>query len=409
MPWKETSKAQARRQFVRAVMTRGSQSFAAVCTQYGIARSCGYRWWERFRADGQRGLHEQSRRPWRAQALRTQWLPQLLRLRARHPTWGATKLRRLLAAEARRQPPAVCTLERWLHQAGRTRRRIRRAPAGPRVPAPPRQLARRANDVWTIDFKGDFRTGNGQRMRILTVCDAASRYVLAARHLARPDDRGVRAVLQRLFRRHGLPRALHSDHGSPFASDGPLSLSRLSVWWLQLGIAVSRSRRGCPQDNPSHEQMHGVLQRETARPPARTVAAQQRRLDRWRHCYNHIRPHAALGLRTPASRYTASPRPWPPRLPAWRHPPGEERLPVGPNGRAWWQGAQRLIGRAFARQHLRLRSLTAQVAEVYLGPHLIGTLHAADQAGLRPACYARCSIQEREGLRPSLSTLPILG
>jgi transposase InsO family protein len=400
MPWKETSKKEARHEFVVAVMKRGKRSFAEVCGRFGIGRSCGYRWWQRFREGGQAGLEDRSRRPQRAQALRDRWLAGLLQLRAKHPTWGGAKLHVLLGQGRREARPAVCTLERWLRQAGRTRRRIRHARRGPLVPSPPRQRARQPNDVWTIDFKGDFEVGAGQRVRALTVRDTVSRYVLAVQHLRRPDDRGVRRVMRRLFRRYGLPRALHMDNGSPFASEGPLGLSRLSVWWLQLGIRVSRSRRGCPQDNPSHEQMHGVLKKDTARPPAYTLAAQQRRLVAWRHRYNHVRPHAALRQRTPATLYRPSARRLPPRDPAWPYPPKSEILLVGRNGRAWWRNAQRLIGRAFAQQRLRLQSTSPDSANVWLGPHLIGTLHSYDSAGLRPAHYSRASVHEREGAPP---------
>ena len=250
-----------------------------------------------------------------------------------------------------------------------------------------RKVARRPNEVWTLDFKGEFAVGTGERVRALTVRDEASRYVLAVQHVAKPDDQSVRRIMQRLFRRYGLPRTIHVDNGTPFSSGGALGLSKLSVWWLQLGIHVSRSRRGCPQDNPSHEQMHGVLKKETAKPPAATFAAQLRRLAAWRRRYNQLRPNAALGQRRPAEVYRPSSRTLPARLPEWEYPPHSHVVRVASNGRIWWAQAQRVIGRAFAHQRLRLQPTGAASAKVWLGSHLIGTLHAADAAGLRPAFY----------------------
>ena len=388
MPWKEKSKKEARSEFVAAVMNhRSARGFSAICREFGIGRSCGYRWWERYRAEGRRGLVERERRPRSAQVLYECWWPRLRKLRAKYPTWGAAKLRVLLAAAYAGPVPAQCTLQRWLRRAGCTRRRIRRARRGPAIASPPRRLARRPNDVWTLDFKGEFSLGDGQRVRALTVRDAASRFVLAVQHVAKPDEDHVRRTMQRVFRRYGLPRAIHVDNGTPFCSGGPLGLTKLSVWWLQLGIQVSRSRRGCPQDNPSHEQMHGVLKNETAKPPALTFAAQLRRFATWRHRYNHVRPNQALGQRPPAEIYRPSPRVLPTKLPAWKYPPQSHIVRVAPNGRIWWGQAQRVIGRAFANQYLRLQPSGTASAKVWLGLHLIGTLHADDAAGLRPAFY----------------------
>lgn len=390
MPWNHKTKEVARWDFVAAVMKRrGAREFGAICREFGISRSCGYRWWERFRRDGRRGLVERERRPRCAQTLYDCWWPRLRKLRSKYPTWGAAKLRILLARAYAAPPPAESTLQRWLRQAGCTRRRIRRARRGPQLASPPRQLALAPNDVWTLDFKGEFSVGSGQRVRALTVQDAASRFVLAVQHVGKPDDESVRRIMQRLFRRYGLPRAIHVDNGTPFSSGGPLGLSSLSVWWLRLGIRVSRSRRGCPQDNATHEQMHGVLKKETAKPPAATFAAQLRRFAAWRRRYNQVRPNAALGQRPPAEVYRPSRRTFPATLPQWAYPPHSHVVRVARNGRIWWGQAQRVIGRALAHQYLRLQPTGAASAKVWLGPHLIGVLHAADAAGLRPASYRR--------------------
>ena len=383
MPWNITDKEDSRRRFVDAVLARCG-SFAALCRAHGISRQCGYKWWRRFQRDGRRGLQERTRGPGRYRRLRARWWARLAAWRRRHPTWGPLKLRTQLCLQGTR-PPSARTLGRWLASAGLVRRCPRRARPGPLVPAPSPWPARRATDVWTIDFKGRFRTGDGARCEPLTVRDQASRFVLVVRAVRQPSERTVRRVLTGLFRRRGLPLTIRADNGSPFGGGGALGLSRLSVWWLRLGLRVEFSRPACPQDNGAHEQMHRVLKAETARPPAANARAQQRRFARWCRIYNHHRPHAALAQQTPASRYRPSPRPWRARRPAWRYPAGWTVLQLAANGRAWWAGRQRFIGRAFAGERLGLRPRAHGIVEVYLGPYLIGTLHPGDLAGLRPA------------------------
>ena len=385
MPWNECDRVTARWNFVQAVLARRA-SFAAVCATHGISRACGHKWWRRFRQGGRPALREHTRQPHRAGQQQQGWLRRLLTLRRRHPTWGPHKLHWLLRQRHRHvRVPGVRTLGRWLAAAGLVRRHVRRAPPGPRIAADPRPVATRPNELWTLDFKGTFRTADGARIFPLTVRDAASRCVLAVHHVSRPNEPTVRRVLTALFRRCGLPRAVQVDNGAPFAGSGPRGLSALSVWWLRLGLRVVFTRPACPQDNGAHEQMHRVLKAETTRPPAAHARAQQRRFTRWRHCYNHARPHAALGLHPPAKRYRPSAQRLPAVLPAWSYQAAWLRLRPGANGRAWWGQRQRLFGRAFAGEWLGLRPRRSGWTEVYLGPHLLGLLHHADRAGLRPA------------------------
>lgn len=389
MPWSITDEPSERRGFIAAVLAH-KESFAAACERFGISRKSGYKWWARFQRAGWSGLRAGSRQPRRAAQLQARWQAAVLRLRRRHRWWGAAKLRVCLRrTDATARLPSVSTIQRWLRAAGLTRRHARRARKGPSVPRPAAGRPRRANDVWTIDFKGSFRVGDRRRLFPLTVRDLVSRYVLAVCHVAQPDDTSVRTVLTRLFRRHGLPRAIQVDNGTPFGGTGPLGLSRLSVWWLRLGVRVHFSRPACPQDNGAHEQMHAVLKRETTRPTAPSVAAQQRRFDRWRKLYNEVRPHDRLNGRTPGTQYRPSARPFPATLPAWLYRDDPPLLVPGANGRAWWRGRQRMIGRAFAGEHLALRSITPSSTKVFLGPWLIGTLHTHDPAGLRPARWKK--------------------
>ncbi|MCX6953670.1 MAG: integrase core domain-containing protein [Verrucomicrobia bacterium] len=252
--------------------------------------------------------------------------------------------------------------------------------------------------MWTVDFKGSFYTADRRRVCALTVRDLATCYVLAVRQV-RPTEQAVGKVLRALFARYGQPRAIRSDNGPPFGSTGPRGWTPLSLWWVRQGIRVEFGRPACPQDNAGHEQMHGVLKQATAQPPAKHLVAQQRRFDRWRREYNHARPHAALGQCPPAKRYRPRRRRTV-RVPVWAYPPGCELLRLDARGRIRWGARTRHIGRAFARQQVGLKAKTSQLAEVYFGPHLLGTLHLADLAGLRPVQWRHSHHTKGRGLRP---------
>jgi hypothetical protein len=249
-------------------------------------------------------------------------------------------------------------------------------------------VATAVNHVWIIDFKGCFRTGDGARCDLLTVRDLASRFVLAVRSVKKLDDQRTRAALRAVFRRYGLPQIIRVDNGSPFAGLGSRNLSRLSVWWLRLGIAVEFTRRAKPQDNGAHEQMHRILKAETASPPAPTLPAQQRRSDRWVRLYNEVRPHQALAGQVPAKLYRSSSRPY--------HQPAPSSYPtawavrrVRRNGWIKLHGRLRFIGRAFVHQWIGLKPIDPEITEIYLDRLLLGTLHRADGNGsLRPCAYA---------------------
>lgn len=380
MPWKNISAETPQWGFIEAVQQR-NESFGAVCLKHGISRQTGYKWWRRFQQEGRLGLQVRSRRPHRLGRSWPQWYrTAAAQMRRTQPGWGAKKLRWLLRQHwPRRVWPHVRTLERWVpRQVGRIRR------PGPKLPVLIRTLARRANDVWTIDFKGWFRTGDGSRIDPLTVRDLYSRQVLLVRHVPAASDTAVRRVLIGVFRQCGLPRVIRVDNGAPFGGCGALGLSTLSVWWLRLGIQVEYIRPAHPQDNGAHEQMHRILKAETAAPAATTAAAQHRRFQRWCRTYNEGRPHEALALQVPAKFYRCSARHYPRHLAAWRYRRNDPVYQVNRDGRIHWQGRSRFIGRAFALERIAVRERQAH-HEVYLGPHLIGELHPNDSGGLRPA------------------------
>jgi transposase InsO family protein len=281
--------------------------------RYQISRKTGYKWVDRYEADPEHGLAERSRAPHvhgraRADDIREA----VLALRRRHPHRGPKKLRAMLQE---RLPagdwPAASTMGDWLREAelSQPRRRTRSV-----VPlTQPLAAAQAANDVWSADFKGWFRTADGTRCDPLTVTDACSRFVLCCR-IVKPSEQGARPWFERTFREYGLPRALRTDNGSPFATTGAGRLSHLAVWWLKLGIQLDRIDPGHPEQNGRHERFHLTLQQDTATPPAGTPRQQQRRFDRMRREFNTDRPHEAFGQRPPARVYVPSPRPYPARL-----------------------------------------------------------------------------------------------
>jgi putative transposase len=326
------------------------------------------------------------RRWWR------QWLEPVLVLRRRWPNFGPRKLRHLLRKEhPRQQIPSTRTMARMLSTAGCIRRRKPRRP-GPKLERPKLTRATRSNAVWTIDFKGSFFTGDGARCQPLTVRDLFSCYLLAVEHLPVASDLAVRKVLRRCFRRFGLPRVIRVDNGTPFGGDGARGLTSLSVWWTRLGIRVEFTRPAKPQDNGAHEQMHWVLKKETAQPPAANLPAQQRRFRRFRREYNEVRPHEKLGMRVPAEVYRPAPQPLP-KLKSLRYPRSWRCTRVSQAGLIYWGGKMRIIGRAFKDQSIGLQPLadpkgTAGLsATVYLGNLLLGELHVSDSPSMRSVQY----------------------
>lgn len=391
MTWEITDGEQARRRFVLERLARKAGSgMTQLCLRHGISRECGYKWWRRFLAGGWSGLADRPSGPDRARRRRARWWPRVLSALRQCRDFGPKKLRwKLRQDHPRERVPSVRTLARWLRRAGKVRTRKRRARPGPvRAPAD-RLRGRSVNDVWTIDLKGPFRTADGRRINPLTVRDLASRCPLAVRHVARATEEPVGAVVRALFRRFGLPKAMRMDNGGPFGGGGPRGWTKLAAGWVKLGIRIEYGRPRCPQDNAEHEQMHRVLKERTTQPVAPNARAQQQRFDRWRKRYAEGRPHESLGQRTPASVYRPSERRLPESEPAWSYPAGWLILQPDRKGRIYWHQRQRLIGRAFSHERLGAKALNADTLAVYFGPHLLGTLHGRDQAGLRPVQWRK--------------------
>lgn len=359
---------------------------------FGISRKTACKWRHRFLQNGRRGLRDQSRRPQRMpRRLNRRWIQRIRCARRKHPDWGPRKLRAhfvRLGWDA----PAARTIARWLKRLRLTtapRRRPRRACV--------RQLpgltkARRPNQVWTVDFKGWFRTGNGQRCEALTVRDLFSRYGLLVRLLPTQRWKPVQKAFVGLFGERGLPEVIRVDNGGPFASTGPAGLSRLSAWWVRLGIRVEFTRPGHPQDNGSHEQFHRVMKRRTINPPVQTPRGQQHRITLWLREYNRHRPHEGLGQRRPVEFYRKSRRRFPKQMPPLEYRAKDQVRRVRSNGEIRWRGRKRFIGEAFVGQEVALRRHRRGVWKAYFADILIGHLHEQDNGAMRPALYSHACL-----------------
>lgn len=322
MPWKASSVVEERTRFVLEY-ERGDRSMAELCRIYAVSRQTGYTWWERYCGAGLEGLRDLRRAPRRHPNQTPAAVEQeVLELRQEHMRWGPRKLKAVLERDGRRRP-AASTIGAMVARAGLVvPRKLRR-----RVPpyTQPFAIASEPNRVWCADFKGWFRTRDGERIDPLTISDAHSRYLLRCQASDKTDSRCAQAIFEAAFREYGLPESLRSDNGAPFASRAIAGLSRLSVWWMKLGIRPERIEAGHPEQNGRHERMHRTLKQETASPPAANRRAQQRAFDRFRREYNHQRPHEALDMQTPGSLYSLSPRPYPARV---REPEYDSALEV---------------------------------------------------------------------------------
>jgi transposase InsO family protein len=332
----ETHALEQRLQFVRAA-ERGHWSMSELCARFGVSRPTGYKWLARYRANGEAGLRDHSRAPHTCpHQMEAAVAAQLLAARRRY-RWGARKLLRVLQTqEPDRCWPARSTVNDLFARHGLLRRRRHRS-RWLHPGAPPLRTTR-PNEVWPIDFKGQFKTGDGRYCYPLTVTDHFSRLLVVCHGLASVQTAATRAVLTAAFRAVGLPEAIRTDNGVPFVTAGPLELSALAVWWMQLGITHQRIAPGRPQHNGTHERMHRELKWETTRPAAATARAQQRRFDAFRRRYNEERPHEALGDATPVSRWCPSPRPFPERHRPPDYPAALECRRVSTTGTFAWRG-----------------------------------------------------------------------
>jgi transposase InsO family protein len=307
MPWKASSVMEERLRFVARLLD--GEAMTDVCREFGISRKTGYKIFDRYKEHGLEALSDRSRRPVRyANQLPQQIESLIVRLKGEKPHWGARKIRELLVRrlDGDVRIPAKSTVHAVLDRHGLVRhgRSTRNRARGT-----PLSQASAPNELWCADFKGEFKLGDGRYCYPLTVTDQTSRFLLMCEALESTREELAFTAFERLFRERGLPNAIRSDNGVPFASPNALfNLSKLSVWWLRLGIAIERIKPGKPQQNGRHERMHLTLKKEATRPPGFNSLQQQARFDAFMQEFNAERPHEALAMKCPAQLYIASPR-----------------------------------------------------------------------------------------------------
>lgn len=374
MPWMETDVPMERLRFIDE-HRKGCWSMTELCEAFGVSRKTGYKLLARFGQCGSDGLRDQSRAPkTHPNRIPGEVEHLVIQVRKQRRTWGSKKI---LAWLERHHPeasrPARSTVDEILKRSGLVQPRRRRRRCTPS--AGPLIQADRPNAVWSADYKGWFRLGNGQRCDPLTILDSFSRRSLRCDALVSPRLADVQERFRRAFVDYGLPDAILSDNGPPFGSTGIAGLTALSVWLLRLGIRPLRIEPGRPEQNGRHERFHLTLEQETASPPKATPAAQQRAFGRFRRRYNEERPHEALAMRTPADVYEASPRRFPSTLPDWTYPSDYQVRQVGSNGHIKWRGHRVKIGRAIAGESVGLEEVSDGIWHVYLGELALGTFH----------------------------------
>lgn len=350
MPWNTTPTPDQRLKFV-TLANSGRFNVSELCEQFGISRKCGHKWLVRHAEGGAKALVDGSRAP-HSVPLRTSEAVERIVVSERrlHPTWGPKKLRAVLERKyALETAPAVSTLGEILKRHGMIEAR-RRRPGVFEVKRGDLTESVRPNHVWATDFKGWFYTQDKERCDPLTVTDLFSRYLLGVQALPQATQAWTRMAYASLFRTHGLPEIIRMDNGSPFGSIGPGGLSKLTVWWISLGIDVEFIKPASPQQNGSHERMHRTMKAECCKPASANRVAQQKRFDRWRKEFNDERPHEAIGQRVPADVYHKSARRLDDGIAVDLYGPLVETHPVSATGSVSWQGRSWHVGDAFAGQ-----------------------------------------------------------
>jgi putative transposase len=379
MSWSASDLQHLRAEFVM-IASEDDTCKSAACRQFGISRKTGYKWLSRYRTRGLAGLLDRSRRPHSSlRQMDGDAVVALVELHDRHQDWGPKKLRARLTKDGfpSDRTPSLATVARLAHRLGWTQTKHRGRPRK-NVPSGPLSNAGHPNDVWTVDFKGWWRTRDGHCCEPLTIRDLYSRYILCLRPMARRNTETVRQAFEEVFRRYGLPDVIRSDNGGPFASiTGPGGLTRLSAWWLGLGIRPERIAPGHPEQNGGHERMHGDIARAVESRPGATVAEETVRLEQWRVVFNVERPHEALGMKAPGEVYRRSARRFEDVKP-YAYPLGFDRRRVRRDGCILLQGRTVYLSEALGKLEVGLDQLNASRWRVWYCDLAINELELAD-------------------------------
>ena len=353
-------------------------SLSDLCRQFGVSRPTGYRWINRYKEVGPEGLLDLSRKPHGCSHATSEEVENaILALRSKHPSWGARKLKaRLEKVKPLVSWPAASTFGNILNRAGLTnpKQKVRRTTPY----SEPFTEVTAPNQLWCMDFKGYFSTGDGTRCDPFTITDAYSRYLIRCQTVSRMDLTQVVAVCEAAMREYGMPTRIRTDNGAPFAGNGLLGLSKLSLIWTKMGIVHERIQPGRPQQNGRHERMHRTLKEDTTKPPALTLRLQQKKFDRFRQIFNHERPHEGLNNETPASRYQRSSVVLPPTLPPFLYPRGFQTRRVNSSGDISWHKDRVFISQVFSFEDLGFEEMDEEIFRVYFREIELGELDVTE-------------------------------
>ena len=400
MAWKSVLPMEERLRFVFEAQL-GLWTMTELCERYGISRKTGYKWLKRFNQQGIEGIQEHSRAPKHFPHRTPEEVVKcVVAERQRHPKWGPKKIAKVLKrAGSGFHVPAPSTIGGILQRHGLVRRRRRRRGPVGRWPGTLTE-PQRPNHVWGVDFKGWFRTGNGERCDPLTASDLYSRFILDCRILRGQTMEIVRPVFEKIFTEYGLPEVIRVDNGAPFGSTGPHRLTKLSMWWVQLDIRVEFIEPGHPEQNAVHERMHRTLKDETCCPPKWNHRTQQRRFDQWRTEFNFQRPHEALGMSCPTEHYRSSAIAYPKVPKSFSYPAFFEVRRVREAGQISLNGKPRFIGHAFSGIDVGLEPISSENQLVHAGPLAIGTISHKGKKAMQPTvCWpARKSVSRSKSV-----------
>jgi transposase InsO family protein len=373
MGWKVNGTMDERVRFTARCLE--GEKMADLCREFGISRKTGYKFLERYERHGVTGLADKSRRPLHlARKTSDELERRILHMKGLFPTWGPKKIKwKLETQNPGVQFPAASTIGEILDRNGLVNVRRKRGGLEGYSSTPLTESAE-SNDVWCADFKGQFKLGNLKYCYPLTITDHFSRYLIGCEALPSTEAKPATALFEEAFETYGLPRAIKSDNGAPFGSKGFMGLSTMSAWWMSLGIAVQKSRPGCPQDNGRHERMHRVLKAETTRPAGANQLQQQERFESFKQSFNCERPHEALAMKTPTQIYAKSKRTLAEAQSAPKYPLHDFTRRVFSNGGLRIDGSSYFIGRALQGHEVGVRELDSGALLVSLGPFDIGFL-----------------------------------
>ena len=376
MPWKETDKMEQKERFIQE-MQKQEKPFKHLCAEFGISEKTGYKWKNRFYEQGKKGLYEQSRARNTQNEIDGDTAAELIRIKNAHLAWGPKKIREIYArVYPHKNVPSLSSVKRILDKAGLVKQRKARPPSSSDCPRLQQQIqAEAANDVWSIDFKGWWKS-DGEICEPFTVRDRYSRKILCAKLMTSKNSLAVRTVMTELFQTYGLPKVIHSDNGTPFAApNGLLNLTNLSIWWITLGILPDRSLKGHPEQNGSLERFHRDIAQEIQGKIPGGILKNQAVLDAWVEEYNSVRPNEAIGMKTPDELYKKSDRRYTGDYDELEYPMGFLVRKVTGSGEIILNNIRITIGFALRGWHVGLKPLDdGHTFHVFLADFLLGTL-----------------------------------